>query len=290
MKTALIAMIAIVSFNQISANAGDRVIYGKDDRKDLFEVTNPLYKKLAESTVALVRNSDIQQNSSGVLEVNAQSFQALMGVCSKERFSDQPSGGFCSGSLIGENLILTAGHCITTMDDCLRTSFVFDYAVKQQGSYPRQVAESNVYRCSNILHTQRVGTGADFAIVQVDRNVEGRTPLKIAKSRINNEITRGTKLVMIGHPAGLPTKVDDGAKVRDASKNGYFVATTDSYGGNSGSAVFNQVSGEIEGVLVRGEQDYVYQNGCYVSNVCNEDGCRGEDVTKASAIIPFLPN
>ena len=286
--TLVIALIAISSFNQ--AQAGERVIYGQDDRKDLYEVVNPLHKQWAASTVVLVKNADILQNSSGVMEVKAESFETLMGVCKTERFFDQPSGGFCSGSLIGKNLILSAGHCIQNMAECQDTSFVFDYAVNKKGEYPKAVAESNVYRCKNVIHSQVVGSGADFSIVEIDRDVVGRTPLKLAKGRLQNEITNGTKLVMIGHPAGLPTKVDDGGKVRNAAHDGFFVATTDSYGGNSGSAVLNFNSGEIEGVLVRGETDYLYQNGCYVSNVCAEDGCSGEDSTKISSVIPFMPN
>jgi V8-like Glu-specific endopeptidase len=86
----------------------------------------------------------------------------------------------------------------------------------------------------------------------------------------------------------LPTKIDDGAQVRSNAPSGYFVATTDSYGGNSGSSVFNYDTGEVEGVLVRGEDDYVYRNGCMVSNVCEESGCRGEDVTKISSVLPYL--
>jgi|GEM_PF-4716811 len=29
----------------------------------------------------------------------------------------------------------------------------------------------------------------------------------------------------------------------------------------------NRKTGELEGVLARGEQDFVYKNDCYVSNV-----------------------
>jgi V8-like Glu-specific endopeptidase len=279
-------MTAICSFNQ--AFASGTVIYGQDDRKDLYEVVNPLHKQWAAATVALVKKSDIQQNASGVMEVKADTFMDLMGVCSTERFADQPSGGFCSGSLIGPNLILTAGHCVQNMSDCADTSFVFDYAVNVAGRYPSEVADSAVYNCKSVIHSQMVGSGADFAIVETDRAITGRTPLKLNRARLQNEITNGTKLVMIGHPAGLPTKVDDGAKVRNGAPTGYFVATTDSYGGNSGSAVLNYDTGEVEGVLVRGEQDYVWNNGCYVSNVCAEDGCSGEDVTKVSSVLPYL--
>lgn len=293
MKTMLgIALIAICSLSgSLSANANPRVIYGQDDRRDLYEVENPLHKQWAASTVALVKNADLSQNSSGLVDVNAESFEALMGVCTKERFYDQPSGGFCSGSLIGKNLILTAGHCIRGQEACLGTSFVFDYAVKTKGQYPKSMDQSNVYGCKNVL-AHVLTSGADFAIVETDRDVVGREPLKLAMGRAQEEISNGTKLVMIGHPAGLPTKVDDGAKVRSNAPNGFFVATTDSYGGNSGSAVLNYNTGEIEGVLVRGETDYVYdfRDSCYVSNVCTEEGCSGEDVTKVSAIIPHLPH
>ena len=55
-------------------------------------------------------------------------------------------------------------------------------------------------------------------------------------------------------------------------------------GGNSGSAVFNSATGLVEGILVRGEQDYVLKGDCRVSNVCPVDGCRGEDVTKISNV------
>lgn len=289
MKSNVIALLAIFSVTSINANAGVKVIYGKDNRKDLYEITNPMYLKLADSTVVLVKKSDITQNSSGMMKINAQSFEDTMNVCKKERFSDQPSGGFCSGSLIGKNLMLTAGHCISSMSDCQSTRFVFGYNVSQKGKYPSEVPSADVVGCKNVIHTEQAGNGADFAIVELDRAITNHEPLKLAQRTRNNELKSGDKLLMIGHPAGIPTKIDDGAKVRDASPNGYLIANTDSYGGNSGSAVFNLTTGEIEGVLVRGEQDYVYQNGCYVSNVCSEDGCRGEDITKVSSVLAKMP-
>ncbi|MEI8190645.1 MAG: hypothetical protein WCI75_13115 [candidate division NC10 bacterium] len=77
--------------------------------------------------------------------------------------------------------------------------------------------------------------------------------------------------------------------MRDASPNGYFVANLDTYGGNSGSAVFSATTGLVEGILVRGENDYVWKGGCRVSNRCPADGCRGEDVTKVSALSSDIP-
>ena len=77
--------------------------------------------------------------------------------------------------------------------------------------------------------------------------------------------------------------------MRDPSPDGYFVANLDTYGGNSGSAVFNATSGKVEGILVRGENDYVWRGSCRVSNKCPADGCRGEDVTKVSALMDIIP-
>lgn len=288
MKSLTIVMMTIFTLSTINSNAAIKVIYGKDNRKDLYEVTNPMYLKLAASTVVLVKKGDITQTSSGVMKINAQSFEDTMGVCKKERFSDQPSGGFCSGALIGKNVMLTAGHCITDMNDCQSTKFVFGYNVSAKGKFPSEVPSEDVVGCKNIIHRDQVGTGADYAIIELDRNVTNHEPLKLANRTTSNEMKAGDKLLMIGHPAGIPTKIDDGAKVRDSSPNGFMIANTDSYGGNSGSAVFNLTTGEIEGVLVRGEQDYKYENGCYVSNVCSEAGCRGEDITKISAVIPHL--
>ena len=120
-------------------------------------------------------------------------------------------------------------------------------------------------------------TKDDYAFIELDRKVLDRQPLKVRKG---GKVEKGAPLVVIGHPTGLPTKIADGANVRSLQGK-FFVANLDTYGGNSGSAVFNVETEEVEGILVRGETDYVLNStlGCQVSNVCPADGCRGEDVT-----------
>src|SRR5690606_6853870 len=115
----------------------------------------------------------------------------------------------------------------------------------------------------------------DYALVRLDRPVRNHRPLTLAQSQSQS----GDGVVVIGHPSGLPTKITDNAVVR-SQKGAYFVANLDTYGGNSGSAVFNENTLEVVGILVRGAQDFRYdsQSQCYRSNVCAEDGCRGEDV------------
>ena len=94
---------------------------------------------------------------------------------------------------------------------------------------------------------------------------------------------------MIGHPSGLPTKFAGGAAVRNNQQNAFFVANLDTYGGNSGSPVFNSNTHAVEGILVRGETDFVQQGNCNVSLVCPSTGCRGEDCTRTTEFEQFVP-
>ena len=85
----------------------------------------------------------------------------------------------------------------------------------------------------------------DFALIQLDRKVTDR---RILDYRRKGRISKGENLVVIGHPSGLPTKIADGAYVKSL-KNKFFRANLDTYGGNSGSAVFNANTGVVEGIV-----------------------------------------
>jgi V8-like Glu-specific endopeptidase len=163
------------------------------------------------------------------------------------------------------------------MDDCESYKWIFDYKMDSAKQDSMTVPASDVYTCTRVIaRTLDNFSKDDYAVVQLDRKVTDRRPLAFRRS---GNIKVGESVVVIGHPSGLPTLIADGAKVR--SRQGkFFQANLDTYGGNSGSAVFNQRTGEVEGILVRGENDYVQsERGCMISNKCAADGCRGEDVT-----------
>ena len=221
-----------------------------------------------------------------VAKLPTKSYSQAYGLCPEEPFYDQVNGAFCSGSLVAPDIIMTAGHCVKSEAACASTMFVFGFGVKKAGVMPNTVPAGEVYSCQKLMGREQVGTGADWALIKLDRPVTNHAPLKYNTA---DTLRNGDPLVVIGHPAGLPTKIAGGATVRDINKPGYFVANLDTYGGNSGSAVFNARTGVIEGILVRGENDYVYKGSCRVSNVCASDGCRGEDVTKLSAIPNGIP-
>ncbi len=263
--------------------SSEKVIYGEDDRLNVSSA-NQRWKDIARSTVALIKSNQININGSDY-SLPRTSYGQSMGLCSSEPFYNEPNAAFCSGSLVAPNLIITAGHCIRSATDCANTRFVFDYAVFQPGNFPFSTRSENVYSCAEIVAQEEESTGADYALIRLDRNVVGRSSLKIRRT---GDATVGAPLTVIGHPSGLPTKIASGGKIRSVNSK-FYVTNLDTYGGNSGSAVFNSLSGEIEGILVRGENDFVNQGSCTVSNRCSEDSCRGEDVTKISILAARIP-
>ena len=70
MKRTILFALSIVTLS-IQAFASNPVIYGTDNRKDLYDVLNPPYLKLADSTVALVKSDSLQQNSSGMMNIKS---------------------------------------------------------------------------------------------------------------------------------------------------------------------------------------------------------------------------
>lgn len=282
MKTTFALFTLGLSISALASTQSPWVIYGQDNRHDLYSYANPKVVTLAKSTVALVKGSDLRK-SNALSTLLAESYEESMGLCSTERFKDQPAGAFCSGFLIAPNKIITAGHCIESISDCAETKFVFDYAMKDASTARLAFTDSQVYSCKKILGRKLENKGLDFAVIELDRSVVGRTPLKLSK---NTTLKANSKIFVIGHPSGLPTKITDSAKVRSVnSAEGFFVANLDTYGGNSGSAVFNEATHEVEGILVRGEKDFDDAGSCQISFQVGEDEGRGEDVTLIGQVV-----
>lgn len=287
-KFAIVALLAAFAAAPSYAQVSPEVIYGDDDRLDIYQVQSGKLRAMADSTVGLMTGSKVTiDEESGVASIQTRSYSQSYNLCEDEPFYEQETAAFCSGSLVGPDLIMTAGHCITSQSSCKNTKFVFGFAVTEKGQNPQSVPAGDVYGCGKLLGRAQQNNGADWAIIKLDRPVTGHAPLKLNRS---GNIPNGTPLIVIGHPAGLPTKVAGGAYVRSQGSAGHFVANLDTYGGNSGSAVFNAVTGQVEGILVRGAQDYTYRGSCRVSNVCADDGCRGEDVTRVSAVADLVPS
>ncbi len=301
LKLILYAALALAALPLFSLADDSKGIYGRDDRLDFFEAP-PEMRDLADSVVSLWDAADVSGGvfSSGVSLATAE-FGSASGLCPSERFYTQPVsiGSLCSGSLVGEDLVMTAGHCMKTEDDCKKTKVVFGYAIKTAGAEAATtLPDSEVYDCAGIVrrfNSRDPGSGgpgdkfygADFALIRLDRKVIGHKPLALNRGA---DLKKGDGVFTIGHPAGLPLKIAGGATVRDFTGAGYFKTDLDAFGGNSGSPVFNAATGLIEGIVVRGGQDFISTPaGCSVTATVAQAGGRGEQVTKISALSAFIP-
>ncbi|MFP2963876.1 trypsin-like serine peptidase [Myxococcus sp. 1LA] len=259
------------------------VIYGTDNRTDVYAYTaRPTLRQRAEqSTVALMMPSALNTANANNVTFNAPTLQSAENLCSNQRFLNDPTPAFCSGTLIDDDLVLTAGHCITN-SDCANTRFVFNF-YRASATALKTVTTADIFSCQSIVARQLGtvnGRNLDYAIVRLDRAATPRfVPAPIRPG--NTALPVNTGVSVIGSGSGIPFKIDDGGKVR-TNRSGtldYFIATTDTFGGNSGSGVYENDTFTVAGILVRGDTDYVSQGSCAVVNQCTETGCGGESIT-----------
>lgn len=237
------------------------IIFGSDDRKDLYEVTDETVLKLARGTVALFQAKHVEAKGDGfVLKGGKFDSDGARKLDAGERFYGQPNGAFCSGALIASDVVLTAGHCFTERP-CSETKFVFGFALLKKDGDPTALKKEDVYDCSKVLASEvgwdkkdkdKTTRESDWALVKLKAAVSGRDPLKLNRK----ESKKGDAVMLIGHPHGLPTKVVGGAVVVDDKAVGVFGAHLDGGVGASGGPVINVKTGLIEGILVLGSREH----------------------------------
>ncbi len=226
------------------------VIHGNDDRRETDDPGTPaLLSELALSSPMIVEKKRLI--SKGDHYEPQGTPLSRIGFCREARFSEQQSVARCSSSLVGEDLILTAGHCVD--EDlkrwCSEYSVVFDFKTGNN----KEISKENVYHCKEVVYRVfEEPFGEDLSLIRLTRKVTGRKPIMISKT-----LLPGEKLSMIGYPLGIPQKiVDDGEVTMTGPLKYSFRHTVDSFSCNSGGPLFN-TRGEQVGVLVRGTgQDF----------------------------------
>ncbi|MCK5860938.1 MAG: trypsin-like peptidase domain-containing protein [Candidatus Hydrogenedentes bacterium] len=286
-----ITEISTVPWSAPTAGMRAKVVYGNDDRIDVFQETSGLRQRWAATTCALINVNRMTQNvdNSWTLSSPAEYLRWGKPACDGEPFGDQPTAAFCTGFMVGEDLIVTAGHCYST-SSLANVRFVFGYWMLDATTPRLDFLESEVYQGIEVVSYSPSGE-YDHSVVRVDRPITVPDAQAFVVRR-EGSIQPGEYVGVIGHPSGLPMKLAFGdTYVRSSGADGYFVANLDTYGGNSGSPVINATTGMLEGILVRGATDFILNDtdDCFLSNAYANDTGRGEDVTKATVFSAYIP-
>ncbi|OUR96913.1 hypothetical protein A9Q84_11295 [Halobacteriovorax marinus] len=230
------------------------VINGKDNRTLVENYPNQKIRRLAKSVAARVDNETIEtlRSEDGKnIELYLYSHQEYNEVCEEEKFSKENILSDCTGFLIAPDILMTAGHCIESEADCKDFSWVFNFESKTE-----VIKDKEIYKCVKIYkHKLRNATNTrtqDYAIIKLHKRVQGVEPLKFSNKK---DLSNGTRVLTIGHPSGLPKIVTDNG-IATLNRAYTFTTTLDTYGGNSGSPVFNAKTLLVEGILVQGANDY----------------------------------
>ncbi len=148
---------------------------------------------------------------------------------------------YCTGTLISENLFLTASHCVDTT--ITKEFAVFNYQKVRGAS---DVGPQEHVRILEVVE-QSLGD-LDFAIIKL----EGQPGLKYGFTHINAaDIETGHLLSIIQHPSGKVKMVDVGHRTGTRDDVYMTYGDIDTMPGSSGSGILDQ-NGALVGVHTNG--------------------------------------
>lgn len=270
------------------------MLFGATDDRFLMTGATAFEKAAAAMTAMLVENDRLAVNGGSAALHDDPDWTPL---CGGERFAGLPRPGRCSGVKVGDRLVATSAHCMRNDRVCEETSIVFGYFNNDPSADPRAVSPSQIYQCTSIVALRKPEAfgerGADWAIFEVDRTIDAPN----ATLAPSDNVDPGVVTTVIGHPMGLPTIVTRLGVVQAVTSQ-YFVSNSDTFVGNSGSAVFAAHSVEdgapkVIGLLTGGRYDFdeeILENDetCVKEKWCRDADCLGDDVVYTDDLIAIL--
>lgn len=221
------------------------------------------------SSESLCGTRDLQHVNSydgrlGVSQTYVKKYKGAVGALTSK---NTPTGGrYCTGTLIGQDLFLTASHCVSSSTPSHFVAFRYE---RKAGSTALETQE--LFKIKAVVE-EGAKKGVDYAIVRLERPA-GAT-FGVTKMRPQDPKDSAV-LAIIQHPSGEPKQIEAG-KLQGLSGNYLRYADIDTLPGSSGSGVLD-ADGYLVGVHTNG--------GCTSSGSGANSGVRLSQAAKVSAII-----
>lgn len=262
-------------------------IWDTDDRIDYYEITDERIKQNADSVALVCIAGSLTSRGRNYVELRTKNFGKAFGLIEFEPFRDQPVTGMGSiaGFLVKEDVVATAAH-FADHKNVKNLYFIFGYRMESPYSPVTQIPKRDVYKGKEIVGRVYDPTGVDWALVKLDRSVDGRQVIRLSEK----EIVSGQEVYTIGYPCGLPLKYSLGSVVRQFGQ-AIFSVGLDIYAGNSGNPVFDVETHEVLGMVVRGHnEDFRYTGKGYVSAVHSpsDRDVKAAECTRVTQIMRLL--
>ena len=164
-------------------------------------------------------------------------------VAAIEDKSTDSSSKFCSGTMISEDLFLTASHCIES-GDATKNYLAFNYEKSKGAS---TLLKQEHFKVLEVVE-EGGSSETDYSILRI----EGKPGAKFGFSKVNTNATKeGDLFTIIQHPSGKPKQVEVGHRGKATSGVYMGYGDLDTEPGSSGSGVLNE-AGEVVGVHTNG--------------------------------------
>jgi hypothetical protein len=259
--------------------------FWSEELMDWNEIADEQIKKNAECAAAFCMKESLTDTNNGFSILKVKNYGKTFNLCDLEPFRDQPiaSGRMCTGFLVKEDVIATAGHCVNS-GDVTDLRFIFGFRMEDPTTPVIRISNDNIYKGVKLIHkAYDRKCGSDWALVKPDRSVLGQTVSKLSK----DNVYPGQAIYVIGHPCGLPLKYGARVSVRDNPHESHFAVNLKIYMGSSGSPVFDLHTHEVVGFVVRGaERDFRWMGNGWMSVEFpegKEAGCM-----KVSGLLKFI--
>ena len=144
-----------------------KLVYGVDDRQDIYQISDDRILKLADSVVSLIDVGRMSDNGDGTSRILTVPFEVSNNLCAHERFRKQPTAPFCSGFLVAPGIIATAGHCVDG-NNLARVRFVFGFRMIDETEGRVVIPNSQIFRGAGIISRKlEQVTGSDYALIRL---------------------------------------------------------------------------------------------------------------------------